>query len=72
MAKMEFRMHNAEMTSEGDMLVAGYVNETEQLSQELGLTKRFKEKISKGAFKRAISSSTGDIDFLLNMIVQQF
>ena len=64
MAKMEFRMHNAEMTSEGDMLVAGYVNETEQLSQELGLTKRFKEKISKGAFKRAISSSTGDIDFL--------
>ena len=64
MAKMEFRMHNAEMTSNGDMLVSGYVNETEQLSQELGLTKRFKEKISKGAFKRAISSSTGDIDFL--------
>lgn len=64
MAKVEFRMHDAKMTSEGDMIVAGYVNQTEQFSQELGLAKRFKEKISKGAFQRAISRSDRDIDFL--------
>ena len=64
MAKVEFRMHDAKMTSEGDMIVAGYVNQTEQFSQELGLVKRFKEKISKGAFQRAISKSDRDIDFL--------
>lgn len=64
MARVEFRMHNAKMSSEGDMIVSGYVNQTEQLSQELGLVKRFKEKISKGAFKRAISNSDRDIDFL--------
>ena len=64
MAKVEFRMHDAKMTSEGDMIVAGYVNQTEQFSQELGLAKRFKEQISKGAFQRAISKSDRDIDFL--------
>lgn len=64
MTKVEFRMHDAKMTSEGDMIVAGYVNQTEQFSQELGLAKRFKEKISKGAFQRAISKSDRDIDFL--------
>lgn len=64
MAKVEFRMHDTKMTSEGDMIVAGYVNQTEQFSQELGLAKRFKEKISKGAFQRAISKSDRDIDFL--------
>lgn len=64
MAKVEFRMHDAKMTSEGDMIVAGYVNQTEQFSQELGLAKRFKEKISKGAFQRAILKSDRDIDFL--------
>ncbi|WNM53492.1 head maturation protease [Staphylococcus phage S-CoN_Ph13] len=47
MAKVEFRMHDAKMTSEGDMIVAGYVNQTEQFSQELGLAKRFKEKFQK-------------------------
>lgn len=64
MAKIEFRMHDAKMSSSGDMLVSGYVNETEQLSHELGMAKRFKEKITKGAFKRAINSSKNDIDFL--------
>lgn len=64
MAKIEFRMHDAHMSSSGDMIVSGYVNETEQFSQELGLAKRFKEKISKGAFKRAIANSKQDIDFL--------
>lgn len=62
--RMEVRMQNAHMSDEGDMIVSGYVNETESLSQELGMTKRFVEKISKGAFQRALSNSKGDIDFL--------
>ena len=62
--RMEVRMQNAHMNDEGDMIVSGYVNETETLSQELGMTKRFVEKISKGAFQRALSEATGDIDFL--------
>ena len=60
--RMEVRMQNAHMNDEGDMIVSGYVNETETLSQELGMTKRFVEKISKGAFQRALSEATGDID----------
>lgn len=64
MAKIEFRMQDAHMSSSGDMVVSGYVNETEQFSHELGMAKRFKEKISKGAFKRAIANSKKDIDFL--------
>lgn len=64
MARIEFRMQDTKMTSNGDMLVSGYVNETEQYSHELGLAKRFKEKITRGAFKRAISKSEHDIDFL--------
>ena len=34
--RMEVRMQNAHMNDEGDMIVSGYVNETETLSQELG------------------------------------
>lgn len=64
MARVEFRMHDAQMSSSGDMIVSGYVNETNQFSHELGMAKRFKEKISKGAFKRAIQNSNRDIDFL--------
>lgn len=64
MTKVEFRMHDTHMSSSGDMIVSGYVNQTEQLSHELGMSKRFKEKISKGVFKRAIQNSARDIDFL--------
>lgn len=64
MARIEFRMQDTQMSSSGDMIVSGYVNETNQLSQELGISKRFKEKINKGAFKRAIQNSNRDIDFL--------
>ena len=64
MTKEEFRMHDTHMSSSGDMIVSGYVNQTEQLSHELGMSKRFKEKISKGVFKRAIQNSARDIDFL--------
>lgn len=64
MARVEFRMQDTHMSSSGDMVVSGYVNETNQFSQELGISKRFKEKINKGAFKRAIQNSNRDIDFL--------
>ena len=64
MTKVEFRMHDAHMSSSGDMVVSGYVNQTEQLSHELGMSKRFREKISKGAFRKAIQNSARDIDFL--------
>ena len=47
MARVEFRMQDTHMSSSGDMVVSGYVNETNQFSQELGISKRFKEKINK-------------------------
>lgn len=64
--KMELRVQNAELCSKEDatMTVSGYVNRTEQLSNILGVTKRFKEKISKGAFSRAIQNAKKDIHFL--------
>ncbi len=55
------------MTSDGDMMVSGYVNMTNQLSYELGFEDKFVEKIAPGAFTRAINKSVNDgddIDFL--------
>jgi len=65
--KMELRVQNAELRSkeDGTMTVSGYVNKTEQFSETLGVTKRFKEKIAKGAFDRAIRNATKDIHFLV-------
>jgi HK97 family phage major capsid protein/HK97 family phage prohead protease len=64
--KMELRVQNAELRSDkkGSLTVSGYVNKTEQLSEILGTTKRFVEKISRGAFSRAIKNASRDIDFL--------
>lgn len=62
--QVEFRIREARVQSDGDMIVAGYVNKTEQYSEELGVVKRFREKIARGAFKRAIERASGDIDFL--------
>ena len=64
--KMELRVQDSELraNSDGSLTVSGYVNKTGQLSETLGVTKRFKEKISRGAFSRAIQSATKDIDFL--------
>ncbi|USL25095.1 phage major capsid protein [Priestia megaterium] len=64
--KMELRVQNAELrsSSDGSMTVSGYVNKTEQLSETLGVTKRFKEKIAKGAFTQAIKNASKDIHFL--------
>lgn len=64
MARIEFRMQDAHMSDKGDMVVAGYVNKTEELSQELGVGKRFKERIKKGSFEKALRNAENDIDFL--------
>lgn len=63
--KMELRIQDSELrsNSDGSMTVSGYVNKTEQLSETLGVTKRFKEKIAKGAFTRALSKAK-KVDFL--------
>lgn len=63
---MELRVQNSSLQAneDGTMTVSGYVNKTEQLSNTLGVTKRFKEKISKGVFTRAIQNAQRDIDFL--------
>jgi HK97 family phage major capsid protein/HK97 family phage prohead protease len=64
--KMELRVQNAELRSSdnGTLTVSGYVNKTEQLSNVLGASKRFVEKIARGAFQRAIQNASRDIDFL--------
>ncbi|MGI1801829.1 phage major capsid protein [Priestia sp. TRN 1309] len=64
--KMEIRTTNQiNLTSDGnDLSVAGYVNKPGQLSEVLGVTKKFREKIAPGAFKRAIENRNKDIDFL--------
>lgn len=63
---MELRFQETEIRAneDGTMKVSGYVNLTEQLSNVLGLTKKFKEKIAKGAFAKALKNATKDIDFL--------
>lgn len=64
MEKLELRILPTTLTTEDDgMYVEGLVNETEKLSHVLGIRKKFREKISKGAFKRAIERENR-IDFL--------
>ncbi|PGE55215.1 phage major capsid protein [Bacillus wiedmannii] len=64
--KMELRVAVSDLhtNTDGTMTVSGYVNKTGQLSNVLGVTKRFVEKIAKGAFSRAIQSGKKDIEFL--------
>lgn len=63
--KMELRMTDMsiETNDDGSMTVSGYVNKTEQWSELLGRRDRFKEKITRGAFQRAIDKSD-EIHFL--------
>ena len=63
--KMELRVNqtNIEANEDGSMTVNGYVNMTEQFSEMLGRNEQFKEKISRGAFKRAIEKAK-EIHFL--------
>lgn len=63
---IELRFSSFEMTEEdsGDSLkVSGYVNEVGKYSCTLGIRKKFKEKITKGAFERALGLGN-DIHFL--------
>lgn len=61
--KLELRSNSVTFDSSGDLIVSGYVNQTEQLSEVLGTTKKFREKIVRGAFARAIEKAK-EIDFL--------
>ncbi|MBN3553313.1 phage major capsid protein [Fictibacillus nanhaiensis] len=64
--KIELRVKNVELRANKDdsLTVSGYVNKTGQWSEILGVTKKFKEKIAKGAFSSAIRKAKNDIDFL--------
>lgn len=67
MSNIELRFNDVEFSTDEneDMIVEGYVNKTEQLSQVLGTRKKFQEKISKGAFKRSLEENSHDVHFLL-------
>jgi HK97 family phage prohead protease len=67
--KIELRMNVDEIrainSDSQSMVVSGYVNKTGQPSQILNSGGRqFRETIQKGAFQRAVSSASSDIDFL--------
>lgn len=62
--KMELRQSQTQLTSDGELLVKGYVNKTNTLSEMLGSTTKFKEKIAPGAFAKAIRNKSRDVDFL--------
>ncbi|TGA99022.1 phage major capsid protein [Sporolactobacillus shoreae] len=66
MEKIEIRAHEVELSGSEGLKVSGYVNKTDQLSQPLGSVKKFREKIAKGAFTRALRNTKRDIDFLTN------
>lgn len=68
MKNIELRVHEQDFTvlANGDLLVRGYVNESESFSEILFDKKKkvkFREKISRGAFAEAINRGY-DIDFL--------
>ena len=68
MDKIELRVANLDFTStdEHELVVEGIVNDG-NWSQTLGMRRKFKEKIQKGAFARAITralQNNGKIDFL--------
>lgn len=62
---MELRFQGTKLSANKDdsLTVSGYVNKTGQLSEVLGSTKKFVEKIAKGAFTQAIKNAK-EIDFL--------
>jgi HK97 family phage major capsid protein/HK97 family phage prohead protease len=63
--KMELRFQGTKLSANKDdsLTVSGYVNKTGQLSEVLGSTKKFVEKIAKGAFAQAVNNAK-EIDFL--------
>lgn len=64
MKTMELRSSKVDLTSNGEMIVSGYVNRPGALSEVLGVVNKFREKIAKGAFAEAIENGQRDIDFL--------
>lgn len=66
MKNMELRFNDFNMIQDetsGKLVVSGYVNETGKYSHLLGKRKKFKEKIQKGAFARALANGN-DVHFL--------
>lgn len=66
MKNMELRFNDFDMIQDeesGKLVVSGYVNETGKYSHLLGKRKKFKEKIQKGAFTRALGNGN-DVHFL--------
>lgn len=64
MEKLELRvMQTSIATDNTDMVVEGLVNKTESWSHTLGMRKKFREKICRGAFDKAIQTAPR-IDFL--------
>lgn len=65
MEKMELRINPSEVVTndDGSMTVSGYVNRTDSPSNMLGARQKFIEKISKGAWQRALERGQ-DIHFL--------
>ena len=63
--KLEMRMNPTSIstTEDGKMYCEGLVNGTETWSKELGIKRKFVEKVKKGAFTRAIEKAPR-IDFL--------
>ncbi|CAM5206401.1 hypothetical protein UACE39S_01735 [Ureibacillus acetophenoni] len=61
--ELRFRTTEIRANEDGSMKVSGYVNKTEKLSEVLGSSKRFVEKIAKGAFDRAIKNAK-EVHFL--------
>ncbi|WP_242247400.1 phage major capsid protein [Bacillus cereus group sp. BfR-BA-01523] len=72
MKTMELRSNKVALTSNSEgLIVFGYVNKPGALSEVLGTTKKFREKIAPGAFKRAIEKRSKDIDFLVEHDAKQ-
>ncbi|SIT90625.1 phage major capsid protein [Edaphobacillus lindanitolerans] len=61
--KMELRSQKIELQSNGDMVVEGYVNKTNMLSNVLGTARKFREMVAPGAFASAIKAAQ-EIEFL--------
>jgi HK97 family phage major capsid protein/HK97 family phage prohead protease len=63
--KMELRFQGTKLSANKDdsLTVSGYVNKTGQLSNVLGTSKKFVEKIAKGVFAQAIKNAQ-EVDFL--------
>lgn len=60
MENIELRFNSTALFNDenGEMTISGYINQTEQYSHILGQRKKFREKIKKGAFQRALEKAT--------------